>query len=227
MEGQGEVSKEEVERIAKEEADVLSHQDAQKTTKKSEWDAIAEKSYQMFLNYDKNPNWKLFSEQPCKMYSMDAGDRVASRGIAEIPASLEDIVKFLENPDNVKIVDVMNEEGKMLLKEEKYEIDYFKYKAPWPVSSRDFVLLASTRREGNKVYLLTKSIDYDYPIPNKVVRAEVYVGSYCVEELSPNNCKVTYISDADPKGWIPGPLKNNASKNQAQVPGLLLKVFKK
>ena len=75
--------------------------------------------------------------------------------------------------------------------------------------------------------MLTRSIDYNYPIPPKVVRGEVHMGSYCIEELAPNKCKVTYISDADPKGWIPGVIKNTASKNQAQVPGLLQKIFKK
>lgn len=227
MEGQAQLSKEEQERIAKEEANIISHQDAHKNTAKGEWQAIADKSFEMFLNYDKNPNWKLFSEQPCKMYSLDAGDNVASKGVADIPASLEDLIKFLEDINNVKLVDVMNEEGKVLYKDEKFEIDYLKYKAPWPVSSRDFTLLATTRREGKKAYLLTKSIPYDYPIPNKVVRGEVFIGSYCIEELGPKQCRVTYISMADPKGWIPGPIKNSAGKNQAQVPGLLLKVFSK
>lgn len=158
---------------------------------------------------------------------MDAGERVASRGVCDIPASLEELVAFIDDPKNTKLIDVMNEEGTRIYNDEKYAIDYFRYRAPWPVSGRDFVLLSTKRREGKKVFILTKSIAYNHPIPNKIVRGEVHVGSYCIEELEPKKCKVTYISDADPKGWIPGPLKNSASKNQAQVPGLLLKQFKK
>lgn len=61
MEGKLELSKEETERLEKQEAATLESQQAEKTADKPEWAAIADKSYQMFLNYDANPNWKLFS----------------------------------------------------------------------------------------------------------------------------------------------------------------------
>lgn len=81
--------------------------------------------------------------------------------------------------------------------------------------------------EGNKTYIMTKTIPYDYPVPKGVVRGEVYIGSYCLEELEPKKTRVTYISDADPKGMIPGMIKSRVSKGQASVPSNLLKLIKK
>lgn len=50
------------------------------------------------------------------------------------------------------------------------------------------------------------------------MRAEAFVGGYAIKNLGDNKCKVTYISDADPKGSIPQIIKNQAAKDQASVP---------
>jgi hypothetical protein len=40
---------------------------------------------------------------------MEAGDRVASKGVCDIPVAPEVIVKFLDDVNNIKQVDVMND----------------------------------------------------------------------------------------------------------------------
>jgi hypothetical protein len=119
----------------------------------------------------------------------------------------------------------MNEEAKCLYKDDKYEVDYLKYKATWPVSARDFVLLAVTRQANNKVYMVTRSINYGVQPVKGAVRGEVYVGSYSIERVGEKKTRVTYISDSDVKGWIPGAIKNMVAKNQAEVPANLAKAL--
>jgi hypothetical protein len=43
------------------------------------------------------------------MFTLDVGDRTVSRGVCDVPFSAEAIVSFIEDPNNVKLVDVMNE----------------------------------------------------------------------------------------------------------------------
>lgn len=59
-----------------------------------------------------------------------------------------------------------------LLEEKKgvFKISHQVYKAPWPVSNRDFILIHYIEHENDKVYMVTKSCDYPYPEVNGVVR---------------------------------------------------------
>ena len=50
------------------------------------------------------------------------------------------------------------------------------------------------------------------------MRAECHIGAYVLKKLSPTSTRVTYVSDVDVKGMIPGFVKNMVSKYQASVP---------
>lgn len=114
-------------------------------------------------------------------------------------------------------------EAKSVVKDGDYEVGYLQYKAPWPVSNRDFVMLTWKKVDGNKIYFLNSSIDYPVPAVNGVVRAQIIVGSYGLEKLKDNVTKITYISHSDPKGNIPEALSNVTSKKQSETPHLVYK----
>ncbi len=67
------------------------------------------------------------------------------------------------------------------------------------------------------MYIGTKAVDFPYPAKNGVVRGEVYIGGYIIEKIDENKTKVTYISDADLKGSIPGMIKNTLSAKQGEI----------
>ena len=90
-----------------------------------------------------------------------------------------------------------------------------KYKGIWPVSDRDFVNVGVKLRESDsKMYIGTKACNYPYPEVKGVVRGEVYIGGYIIQKVDETQTKVTYISDADLKGNIPGMVKNALSVKQ-------------
>ncbi len=60
---------------------------------------------------------------------------------------------------------------------------YYRFKAPWPVSHRDFVCVSYRTNEGNKMYLGSKSCNYPFAEVNGVVRAEAYIGGYILEKV--------------------------------------------
>lgn len=73
--------------------------------------------------------------------------------------------------------------------------------------------------------MLTKSINYGVAPVKGVVRGDVLIGSYSIEKLAENKTRLTYISDSDVKGWIPGPVKNMVAKSQAEVPANVAKAL--
>jgi hypothetical protein len=50
-----------------------------------------------------------------------------------------------------------------------------------------------------------------------VVRGECFIGGYIGEKVEEKTLKVTYISDGDVKGSIPGFVKNIFSQGQGEV----------
>ena len=60
-----------------------------------------------------------------------------------------------------------------------------------------------------------------------MVRGEVYIGGYIIEKVDESHTKVTYISDADLKGSIPGMLKNALSVKQGGTASKVAHVMKK
>jgi hypothetical protein len=100
---------------------------------------------------------------------------------------------------------------------ETVDINYYRFKGSGPVSDRDLVVVERTFFEGNKFYLTSCSCDYPFAEVNGVVRAECYIGGYIAEQVDAKNIKVTYISDGDVKGSIPGFLKNMLSQGQGEI----------
>lgn len=49
------------------------------------------------------------------------------------------------------------------------------------------------------------------------MRGEVYVGGYIIEKIDENTTQISYFSDADLKGKIPGMIKNTVSSKQGEI----------
>ena len=63
----------------------------------------------------------------------------------------------------------------------------------------------------------TKSISYDYPGDGKSVRGIAISAGFELKEVSPGMVKVTYLTEADLCGDIPGMIKRQAGKMQSGV----------
>lgn len=99
-----------------------------------------------------------------------------------------------------------------------FRVNYMQYKGIWPVSNRDFVNVAHIFRVSeSKVYIGTKVCNFPYPEVKGVVRGEVFIGGYIIQKIDDNTTSITYISDADLKGSIPGLIKNTLSQKQGEI----------
>ena len=102
------------------------------------------------------------------------------------------------------------------------DIDYMVSSLPWPVWSRDFVLLSARKIVGNAIYHFQTSIDYPHkpPQPDKYVRGLVNVSGFVFEPVgtesieSSKQTKITRILHVDPKGQIPSWIINSESNKQ-------------
>ena len=101
------------------------------------------------------------------------------------------------------------------------------YKAVWPVANRDFVILSIRAEEENCSYIATKSCNYPFDEVKGVVRAELFVGGYIIERIDEKSTRVTYIANSDPKGSIPGMVKNTLSSKQGGVASKIQGVMEK
>lgn len=109
----------------------------------------------------------------------------------------------------------------------KYRVNYMQYKGIWPVDNREFINVSGKLRENeNKMYIATAACEFPHPESKGVVRGEVFVGGYIIEKISETQTQVTYVSDADLKGSIPGMIKNTLSAKQGEIASKIAPVMK-
>jgi hypothetical protein len=101
--------------------------------------------------------------------------------------------------------------------DESIHINYIRYKGVGPVAGRDFVLVERYLRKGDKYYAVSSSCDYPVPEVEGVVRGVCAIGGYMGERVDGETIKVTYLSDGDIKGSIPGFIKNILSQGQGEI----------
>ena len=61
---------------------------------------------------------------------------------------------------------------------------------------------------------MASSCKYPYPEVKDKVRGEIFVAGYILEKKEENLTKITYISDMDLKGSIPGFIKKQIAKSE-------------
>lgn len=101
------------------------------------------------------------------------------------------------------------------------------YKAIWPVHDRDFVTVVFYSLEGDMYFCSAESIAYDFPEQKGVVRARINIGGYILKKIDDKTTYVTYVSDSDLCGSIPGMIKKEISKKQGTVASKIEEVMKK
>ena len=94
------------------------------------------------------------------------------------------------------------------------------FKAPWPVSQREVVLLGRSQREVDGSFLsYSVSIPYDaLPASPGSVRANLLYSAVMVTELTGGSdagkCRVTFVSCSDPMGYVPHMLVDATSTRE-------------
>lgn len=176
-----------------------------------------------------NPNWQPNGTDPCEIFKIEIDERIASKGVAVVNFPIEKVIQFLTTPGSLAKVNEMMLKYELLYHDpqDTYRVVYMEYKGTWPVSNRDFVVVSVRHREGDNFYIATKSCSYPYAEKNGVVRAQLYTGGYILEKINENSTRLTYISDSDMKGNIPGMIKNTVSSKQGQVAAKIGPVMQK
>mmetsp|Transcript_2588 Transcript_2588/g.5868 ORF Transcript_2588/g.5868 Transcript_2588/m.5868 type:complete len:202 (-) Transcript_2588:21-626(-) len=137
------------------------------------------------------------------------------RGQGEISASVERILAVLKDSSQKPNYD------KMTLHEfsESLKINHHQYKAPWPVSNRDFVFAVDERRLDDGGFVIVgKSVELPtFPPQSGVVRGEMDFGGFILRPIEGGKTRVTYIVHVDPKGSVPTMVVNYTQTEQSQV----------
>ncbi|ORX82036.1 Bet v1-like protein [Basidiobolus meristosporus CBS 931.73] len=84
---------------------------------------------------------------------------------------------------------------------------YIRTKPIWPISARDVLLFSTMKKlEDGKYILVGKSMDHKKcPVKKGVLRMDVSFLGMCVfaEPEDDSKCRVVFVADGDPKGWVP------------------------
>lgn len=104
---------------------------------------------------------------------------MASKGVAIVNFPIKEVFEFLDHVGTLQLLDETCIEEKSIFEEKDIQVLYLRFKAPWPVSHRDFVLVSYRFEDGpNKIYLGSKSCGYPHAEVKGVVRAEAKIGGY-------------------------------------------------
>eukprot|EP01097_Dermamoeba_algensis_P002504 TRINITY_DN1994_c0_g2_i1.p1 TRINITY_DN1994_c0_g2~~TRINITY_DN1994_c0_g2_i1.p1 ORF type:complete len:232 (-),score=23.89 TRINITY_DN1994_c0_g2_i1:123-818(-) len=97
------------------------------------------------------------------------------------------------------------------------EIGYYSAKSPMGVSNRDFLNLRSWRVKGNEYIIMNHSVTHkDCPEKKDFVRAQSLGTGFLIRGTD-TGCQLTYLTQTDPKGWIPSWIVNTVTKNMAPM----------
>ncbi|PRP87986.1 hypothetical protein PROFUN_02723 [Planoprotostelium fungivorum] len=97
------------------------------------------------------------------------------------------------------------------------DVGYYSAKAPPGVSNRDFVNERSWKVTDDREFLIMNHsvIHPKQPEKKGFVRANSIRTGYLVRRREVGGCEMTYITQTDPKGWIPTMLTNKVTKTFA------------
>ena len=88
-------------------------------------------------------------------------------------------------------------------------------KMPGPVSNRQIIAVNTFKQEGDKVIIGNRSCNYPVQLDKDAELAKLHVGGFIFEKVDAGKTKLTNISDIDPKGSIPGFVKNAIAGKRA------------
>ncbi|MEA3404278.1 MAG: START domain-containing protein [Pseudomonadota bacterium] len=137
-------------------------------------------------------------------------DFKAFKGEVIINAPLDRVLKVIRDTKNVPkwYYNSMHAEQLQRISKDQ-SLNYSVTSAPWPVSDRDSVILATvTRHTNGNVTIKMKARPDDYPLQENLIRIPKLDGSWSLEKLDAQTTKVSLQVTTEPGGSIPSWLAN-------------------
>jgi len=107
---------------------------------------------------------------------------------------------------------------------ENIRVVYYSFKAPWPVASRDFYVVAGEKitDDGIVISAVDSVVRDDCPERQGYVRAVLKTSGFVIKPLENDDdgtprCMVTYLVQCKPMGWIPNMIVNTVNIEQGMV----------
>jgi len=187
---------------------------------------MAEKGFEsMYKEFNLDEGWVDYGEvDGIRVHSKDIPNEPIRcfRGKGIIHATAEVIRLHLVQLDLRPYWDEMFIGGSFLMEiTESVRLVYYKFSAPWPVTSRDFVVCAGEKLLEDGTYLsVVHSVEREeFPDIEGFVRGYLSYSGFVVKPIENDadgrpRCEVTYLAQVDPKGWIPTLVVNLVNKDQ-------------
>jgi hypothetical protein len=166
-----------------------------------------------------------YSSSDGRVKVWDRKSEASSINIVRLVAILSEVEALvlydvLHDPDYRKEWDDNMIEGTLIEQlDANNDVGYYSAKSPAAlVSARDFVNQRSWRVKDDKEYLIMNHsvVHPKKPVDDKFVRANSIKTGYLVR-VNPDGpgCILTYITQTDPRGWIPSSLMNTVTRTYA------------
>jgi len=147
------------------------------------------------------------------------------KGVGLIPVSVEKLAPQIRNIQNMLLIDPMCKSvGTVRTLDDFRHIYTAKFKMPTFTWHRDFCWLAIDiyKPDGTYASLGKSIVTSDCPPDPDHVRAEMNVCGYVAQKTNnPDEAKLTYLVQVNPKGWLPAWIVNYVAKSQAYNPGII------
>eukprot|EP01115_Flamella_aegyptia_P011642 TRINITY_DN55373_c0_g1_i1.p1 TRINITY_DN55373_c0_g1~~TRINITY_DN55373_c0_g1_i1.p1 ORF type:complete len:223 (-),score=97.61 TRINITY_DN55373_c0_g1_i1:48-716(-) len=181
---------------------------------------------------DATENWKVcYDGEECKVWDQTVENSPIN--IVKLYCEFKDISAIilydvLHDPKYRQVWDDKMVEGYNIVQLGKHDdIGYYSAKAPIGVSNRDWVNQRSWKQtaDGKEFIIMNHSVVHpNAPEKKGFVRANSILTGYLVRSTGDNSCSLTYLTQNDPKGWIPGWLSNTVTRQFA--PSIVQKLYK-
>jgi len=186
----------------------------------------AEKNFELLLEeYEKDAGWDFFKdENGIRIDIKDSPDNPirSFRGAGIVNATAEVIRLHLVQIDLRPYWDAAFLGGNYHMEVcDNVRLVYYSFKAPWPVTNRDFFVCAGEKiTDDGKVLSAVSSIERpDCPEKDGYVRGILGPSGFVVKPLDNDDegkprCMVTYMAQVNPMGWIPTLVANAVGVEQ-------------
>jgi len=189
----------------------------------------AERNFDVILQeYENEEGWNLSKEEndvKVEWKALPQDEIYCCRGAGIMKASAEVIRLHLVQIDLRHFWDPMFEGGHYKLEVcENIRVVYYSFKAPWPVASRDFYVVAGEKitDDGIVISAVDSVVREDCPERQGYVRAILKTSGFVIKPLENDDdgtprCMVTYLVQCKPMGWIPNMIVNTVNIEQGMV----------
>lgn len=165
------------------------------------------------LLQEPEPKWRpVLDSRGVAVHQLNSIDKTLVVFRAEavlVGVGIWDLFAIISNPSSRIVWDRSHEEATLLEDvNELSDLWYTKSKAAWTVAARDSVLLRTTYKSPSSVHVFGFSVDDTDLFPKippsidpNVIRTQIDLQGWSIEQLSPNTTQVTLLEQSDPRGW--------------------------